>query len=158
MTSKSSFKNKGTENTVNLVFPHQLFFESPLLENGHEIYMVEEYLFFRQYAFHKQKLAFHRATMRFYKNYLEGKGIKVNYIDSTRDLSDVRILVKKLKKGGVNGFHVIDPIDDWLERRIRKKEMALNVYESPLFLNTRKDNAAFFRPEKTSYFQTTFYK
>lgn len=158
MTSKISLKNTGPERTVNLVFPHQLFAKSPLLENGNEIYLVEEYLFFRHYAFHKQKLAFQRATMRFYMNHLQGKGIKVNYIDSSSELSDVRILIKKLKEAGVNEIHVIDPTDDWLEQRIRKSEMTLNLYESQLFLNTRKDNEAFFRPEKTSFFQTTFYK
>jgi len=44
--------------TINLIFPHQLFAESPLLQNGGEVYLIEEYLFFKQYAFHKQKIAF----------------------------------------------------------------------------------------------------
>ena len=143
---------------ANLVFPHQLFAETPLLENGHEVYLVEEYLFFRQYNFHKQKLAFHRASMCFYKTYLEEKGIKVHYIDSNDELSDVRILLRKLEKEDVREIHVIDPTDDWLERRIRKSKIKLQLYESPLFLNTRNDNATFFRPDKKSFFQTTFYK
>jgi len=160
--SNMSSTNSQTDTTgtraVNLAFPHQLFAESPLLENGHEIYLLEEYLFFRQYAFHKQKLAFHRASMRSYKNYLEEKGIKVHYIDSINKLSDVRVLLQNLEKEGVREIHVIDPTDDWLERRLRKTSVKLKFYESPLFLNTREENVRFFRTEKKSFFQTTFYK
>jgi len=158
MNSKNSQQDTDYSKAVNLIFPNQLFAESPLLGNGNETYLVEEYLFFRQFAFHKQKLAFHRATMRFYKSYLEEKGIAVHYIKSTSDLSDVRILLMKLGKDGVPEIHVIDPTDDWLEQRIRKSKIKLQVHENPLFLNTRNDNATFFRSDKKSFFQTTFYK
>ncbi|NNC94209.1 MAG: cryptochrome/photolyase family protein, partial [Chitinophagales bacterium] len=70
---------------INLIFPHQLYAESPLIENGHEVYLIEEYLFFKQYKFHKQKIAFHRASMKSYQHFLEAKNIKVQYIDSEMD-------------------------------------------------------------------------
>ena len=44
-------KNKSK---VNLIFPHQLFSESKLIDNGCDIYLIEEYLFFRQYKFKKK--------------------------------------------------------------------------------------------------------
>ena len=47
-----------------LIFPHQLFKESPLFSNKAPVYLVEEFLFFKQYPFHKQKIAFHRASMK----------------------------------------------------------------------------------------------
>tara|TARA_R110002096_G_scaffold67528_1_gene163693 strand:+ start:210 stop:482 length:273 start_codon:yes stop_codon:yes gene_type:complete len=75
---------------INLIFPHQLFAESPLMDNGEEVYLIEEYLFFKQFMFHKQKLAFHRASMKCYQHFLEKKGIKVNYIESNNKLSDIR--------------------------------------------------------------------
>ena len=56
---------------VNLVFPNQLFKESPLFDIKAPIYIVEEFLFFKQYPFHKQKIAFHRATMKKYADYLK---------------------------------------------------------------------------------------
>ncbi|PKR81829.1 hypothetical protein CW751_00370 [Brumimicrobium salinarum] len=56
--------------TIQLVFPHQLFEESELLHNKNEIILIEEHLFFKQYKFHKQKVAFHRATMKGYAAYL----------------------------------------------------------------------------------------
>lgn len=49
--------------TVHVVFPHQLFEESPLAGDA-PLYVLEEHLFFRQYAFHRQKIAYHRATMK----------------------------------------------------------------------------------------------
>ena len=53
-----------TMKKVNLVFPHQLFEEGPLLKNESEIFLIEEHLFFNQYPFHQQKIAFHRASMK----------------------------------------------------------------------------------------------
>ena len=80
---------------VNLLFPHQLFRENPLVENGFPFYLVEEHLFFRQYAFHKQKIAFHRATMRFYADHLRDQGIELHYIDASNPLADIRNLIEE---------------------------------------------------------------
>ena len=55
---------------INIVFPHQLFAQSALLEQPGDFYLIEEYLYFKQYNFHKQKLRYHRASMQFYKDYL----------------------------------------------------------------------------------------
>ena len=55
--------------------PNQLFEDSVLLKNSNDIYlMIEEYLFFKQYAFHKQKIAFHRASMKAYEKHLLSMG------------------------------------------------------------------------------------
>ena len=48
---------------VSIVFPHQLF--RPCLRTGIKVCLVEEYLFFNQYKFHKQKLVFQRASLKF---------------------------------------------------------------------------------------------
>jgi len=47
---------------INILFPNQLFEASPLFENDGPFYIIEEFLFFKQYPFHKQKIAFHRTT------------------------------------------------------------------------------------------------
>ena len=67
MSCDQHLKNK--MKAINIIFPNQLFKNSSLLENKHEIYLIEEFLFFKQYKFHKQKIAFHRATMKTYQNY-----------------------------------------------------------------------------------------
>lgn len=147
---------------VNIIFPHQLFKQSPLLENGFPIYLVEEYLFFRQYPFHKQKIAFHRASMKFYESFLRDKGHEVIYIDSTEAISDVRKLIPFLHGKGLDELHYIQPVDDWLEQRIQQGSKAMGVqlscYGSPMFLNTHEDLEDFFDPNKKKYYQTSFYK
>jgi len=145
---------------VNIIFPHQLFEKGPLIENKNEIYLIEEFLFFRQYRFHKQKIAFHRASMKFYQSYLEGMGRTVYYIESNSELSDIRKFGKELEDKSIREVHLIDPTDDWLEQRIRTLcyGYELNIYENPQFLNTKKELSSFFRSDKKSFFQTTFYK
>ncbi len=37
---------------IALIFPHQLFEHHPALQKNRQVYLVEEWLFFRQYNFH----------------------------------------------------------------------------------------------------------
>ncbi|WP_394746811.1 cryptochrome/photolyase family protein [Spongiimicrobium salis] len=146
---------------VNIVFPHHLFEEGPLLQNGLPCYVIEEFLFFRQYKFHKQKIAYHRASMKYYADFLKKKEISVTYIDAHETHADIRNLIPFLFQNGIREIHTIATTDDWLERRISKECVKLNIllhtYESPLFLNSRKDLQHFFKPDKKKYHQTTFY-
>jgi deoxyribodipyrimidine photolyase-related protein len=145
---------------VNIIFPDQLLEKTPLPIKEHKVYLVEEQLFFRQYKFHKQKIAFHRAGMKFYENFLKGKAGGIEYIDGTAEESDIRKLIPYLKKKGVTEIHYIDPVDDWLEKRIEKACRANNIktvkYENPKFLNTTKEIEDYFRDRK-KFFQTDFY-
>lgn len=145
---------------VNLIFPNQLFREHSLLTNGNPVYLIEEYLFFKQYAFHKQKLAFHRASMRTYQTYLENLGLTVQYVDSADQLSDIRNFQLEIENKNIQCICVIEPEDDWLEDRIQihSKNCAINVYKNPGFINKTSDLAKFFRKDKKSFFQTSFYK
>ena len=100
------------------IFPNQLFENSPVFDLNCEIYLIEEFLFFNHYKFHKQKIAFHRASMKTYQDYLKSLGKKVHYIDALSDIYDVRILIPKLIKSGLKDLHIIDPNDNWLEKHI----------------------------------------
>lgn len=147
--------------TVNLIFPHQLFEENPLFENGFDFYLIEEYLFFKQYPFHKQKIAFHRATMKFYQDFLKDKGSTVHYIDASAETSDIRKLLPYLAKKGIAEIHYLDPADDWLEKRIAaacaSEGMKSKVYVTPMYLNSKEDLQDFFRADKKKFYQTKFY-
>ena len=146
---------------INLIFPNQLFEYSQLLENGFPVFLVEELLFFKHYNFHKQKIAFHRATMKHYEAFLISKNIEVDYIESSKDISDIRELIPYLKSIGITNISYIDPVDNWLQKRIAKgcldNSIEKNVYNSPLFLNTKEDLQPFFRSDKKKYHQTSFY-
>ena len=80
-----------------LIFPHQLFQDVSHLEKEFPVFLIEEYLFFKQYKFHQQKLAFHRATMKFYEAFLKEKGFNAHYLEASSAISDVRNLIKKLE-------------------------------------------------------------
>ena len=147
-------------NAAGLIFPHQLF-ENVLFPKGTEIFLVEEFLFFKQYTFHKEKIAFHRATMKAYADYLTKKKFSVHYVEALEDRADIRVLIPWLAKQGVSIIHLIDPTDDWLSRRIesssRAHQISLRQEISPLFINTPEENKSFFKPDKKKFFQTKFY-
>ncbi len=147
--------------STGIVFPNQLFENSVLIDSCSRIYLVEEYLFFKQYNFHKQKIAFHRASMKFYESYILEKGIEVVYIESKNELSDIRKLVFFLKSAGIDRIEYIDPIDNWLEKRMDRSclqnQLSATQYPSPMFLNSKLDINNFFA-DKKKMFQTDFYK
>ena len=131
------------------------------MEGNRYVYLVEEFLFFKQYRFHKQKIAFHRSSMRCYQDFLMSNKVKVKYIEAHTRQADVRELIAVLHKQGVRVIHFVDPSDDWLDKRIRKASNLLGIkliqYESPLFINTREQLAEYFTESRKRFFQTKFY-
>ncbi|WP_010135904.1 cryptochrome/photolyase family protein [Ochrovirga pacifica] len=146
--------------SVNIVFPHQLFQESPLLTNGNPTYLIEEVLFFKQYKFHKQKIAFHRASMQFYKQHLTNQKIEVRYIDAEQKLADLENFESEITKESISKVHIIDPVDNWLLKKIQLVFANCNLimYDSPNFILTQKEVKDYFKKDTQSYFQTNFYK
>ena len=146
-------------NSINIIFPNQLFEESNLFLNNKKTYLIEEHLFFKQFNFHKQKLVFHRSSMKNYENYLLSKGIDIAYIETKNQDSDIRIFLDKINVTEINIYH---PEDNWLEKRIKKSckknNIKINIEENPLFLTAHDDLLPFFNPEKKKLFQTSFYK
>lgn len=145
---------------ISLLFPHQLFRNNPAVIKGRTIYLVEEFLFFNQYAFHKQKLILHRASMKAFADELIEEGFTINYINADEILSDIRKLLPALHQKGIQKIHTTDPTDEWLLKRIQKgcieNKLALILYDNPNFINTPKEIDAYFDNKKT-YFQTDFY-
>ncbi|MDX1639064.1 MAG: cryptochrome/photolyase family protein [Balneolaceae bacterium] len=147
-------------NALTLLFPHQLFEENPAVGDTRKVLLVEERLFFSQYCFHKQKLAFHRASMKWYEAYLEKLGREVEYVECGEPESDIRELVPELHRRGVTDLHILDPTDDWLRRRLHDAAgsagLELTEYDTPMFLNTRRDLERYFEGQNT-YYHADFY-
>jgi deoxyribodipyrimidine photolyase-related protein len=145
---------------VALIFPHQLFKEQPVLRENRRVYLVEEWHFFRQYNFHKQKLMLHRSCMKHYEACLKENGVAVEYIDTTDKRNDVRELIAALHSQKITGIHIADVADSRLLKRIasacEKYSISLTVYPSPSFLNTMGGVADYFDKKKT-YLQIHFY-
>lgn len=143
-----------------LIFPHQIFKQHPALKKDTPVYLVEEFLFFKHYKFHKQKLVLHRASMKWYAEELMKQGYEITYVEATEKESDVRMLLKALSKKGITDILYVDTVDEWLERRIKsaakKHKLQLHQKPSPNFLNQLIEVEDFFSKKKT-YFQTDFY-
>ncbi len=144
---------------INIIFPNQLFEKSFSISNGCKTYLIEEHLFFKQYNFHKQKIFFHRSSMKSYEDFLIKKGVEVIYVDSNNENSDVRNFLNNSEISKVNIYH---PEDNWLEKRIKEtcqiNKIEIKIYENPLFLTSRDSLFPFFNSEKKKLFQTSFYK
>ncbi|MEY2639603.1 MAG: hypothetical protein RIR90_1085, partial [Bacteroidota bacterium] len=103
---------------ISLIFPHQLFRQHPALELSRPVVLLEEWLYFRQYHFHQQKLMLHRASMRWYAQLLREKGYQVAYVEATDNRADIRDLIQDLYQKGYTGIYTVNPSDDWLLRRM----------------------------------------
>ena len=145
--------------SVVLIFPHQLFQHHPALQKACHVILIEERLFFSELNFHKQKLILHRASMRFYKEWLQKKKHTVTYIEANDERADVRKLIAWLCQQNCEAVHLADVTDDWLKRRLNKACSAADIkvyeYPTPMFLNDAKEWNAYFATN--GYHQTNFY-
>ena len=120
-----------------IVFPNQLFNQTILADSDFQIFLVEEDLFFKQYNFHKQKILFHRSSMKFYQEYLLKKGLNVQYVNSYDDESDIIELIKKINNLNYTKIEIYDPVDYLLLRRIKRitseLQIDLVIHDSKLF-------------------------
>jgi deoxyribodipyrimidine photolyase-related protein len=147
-------------NTAILIFPHQLFEHSPALTKDSKVYLIEDALFFKQYKFHQQKLVLHRASMKFYEQFLIKKGFGVVYINHDDSNSHCEHLIKTLSKQGVTHLNMVEVVDNLLMKKLKtacnQESIELSIFDSPSFLNTTSSVSDFFSKRKT-YFQTDFY-
>ncbi|MFM7774739.1 MAG: cryptochrome/photolyase family protein [Candidatus Kapaibacterium sp.] len=143
-----------------LVFPHQLFEDVSALRDAQATILVEESLFFTQYAFHQQKIALHRASMQYYAHHLGDNGISCRVVASTETSSDIRVLLEILAKNDrVTHITAYTPDDEWLQRRMEsscaKYGVHLRFVPHPGFINT--SDALLPRRKDGSIVQTDWY-
>jgi deoxyribodipyrimidine photolyase-related protein len=63
-----------------LILPHQLF-NKKYLDKKYEYHIYEHPQYFKKYKFNKKKLILHRASMKYYYDYLKDNNFKVKYYD-----------------------------------------------------------------------------
>jgi len=123
--------------SATLIFPHQLFENSPAIREGRPVYLAEDPLFFGNDSrypvkFHKHKLVLHRASMQAYTDELRDAGHAVNNIPHTNTYQSA--LPPDLKE-----LHVVEPHDFILEKRLRafakKRGIELHIHPTPAFLS-----------------------
>ena len=146
--------------TAFLILPNQLFKENPILELGAKVFIIEEWHFFNQYSFHKEKLVLHRASMKYYEQYLKNQGFVVVYIEATQEQNKCELFIKDVCAYNFNELRLFDPVDNWIKTKItdscKQSDIEVIFYKNPNYLNTLNSVEAHFNKKKT-YFQTDFY-
>ena len=147
---------------VSIIFPHQLFQNNPCLDKHRRVFLVEDDLFFSYQKFHKMKLVLHRASMKFYADFLVHQGYRVTYIDH-RDYGTLETFFKRdLGDESVNEVHLCEPVDFLLSKRIQRAASSNNLkvveYTTPAFMNDVSTNEDHLGKLKNHYRLGDFYK
>jgi len=122
-------------NNITLIFPTLLFQDIKYIKTKN-IYLIEEPIYFTNYNFHKMKLAYHRATMKYYFNYLKKKLKKCNikYInfDKVNDEFYNNIIFEEI--------YILNPIEYLLTNKLKKiYKDRLIIYPTQNFLFNDED-------------------
>lgn len=146
-----------------LIFPNQLFEVHPLLQKPMQVLLIEDSLFFGDehypLQFHKQKLLFHRASMRCYAQLLKQEGHQLKYVDYSEGKT-LRTILEEVAQKNLT-IQTLEPDDFILKKRMMRccadLGLKLEFSPNPGFINTQEDNDAFFNPKKR-WLMASFYK
>lgn len=152
-----------------LIFPHNLFSKKALIKSMPSnldirtvsFTLVEDPLFFGDKAritrFSKLKLVLHRASMRYYEDYLKAQfpGNKVAYIDYDAAKTYGYVSFNRREP-----TYMFDPCDHLLHKRVTDRNSEIIILDSPLFLLTNRDIQQYneTRSDKTAFFHKHFYE
>lgn len=152
--------------TLALVFPHQLFANNPVLRaEPQKVLLIEHSLFFgdHQYPmrFHKQKLAFHRATMASYASMLKKKKVNVEILRYEGGACVLSTVCQQAVEQGHTQIVVAELNDFTLHKRLcdatAANALKLEELGSPGFINTQDENQDW-RTGRKRWFMADFYQ
>lgn len=146
-------------NDITLIFPDQLFLNHPCITSQRQIYLVEEFVFFKVQPFHKQRLVLLKSAMQKYAEMLRKNKHEVIYIFS-KDLTYRGNLFDLLGKKAIKNIHVAEFADEWLYKDLirgaKKNGWDIHFYASPGFICSNQEIKAFFA-DKKHYSMAQFY-
>lgn len=129
-----------------VLFPTQLFKNLHFKKDIH-LFLLEHPHYFTDFPFHKQKLIFHRASMKAYEDYIS-QFYSVTYIEYYQS----KDLLSEIKKRKITHLHLFELPDHQLEKEIEKRIKDLNVsrtwHESPSYLTSTKEINTYFKDKK----------
>lgn len=132
-------------NTV-VILPNQLFEHNELIKPSSIVYLIEHPKYFTQFKYHKLKLILHRATMKYYYDYLKQHyNNKIYYID----------INQKIKFSKNDMCVMYDPVDHQIVKEYKKYNTTF--YNTPLFLLSNNDVISYAK-NKTKFQHDAFYK
>jgi deoxyribodipyrimidine photolyase-related protein len=139
-----------------LLFPNQLFYDIKFLSKykSFTFYLIEEPRYMTDFKFHKLKLAYHRASMKKYYDYLKLKKFKINYIE----YYDVNNTFYKSLNGDIYCFY---PADYILQEKLNNiYKTRITILETLNYLISQ-DELSIIKPliyKSSSYSHSEFYK
>lgn len=142
---------------VQLIYPHQLF-RYEYLNKSIPVFIVEEDLSFKQYKFHKHKLAYQIASMLSYFQGLKNLGFEAYYIRSSDIESDTVKLLKKLSTDGIKKVQIFPLSDNWLEKKFNQSGLEVIELDNPQFILGFVDLEEFFQKDRKRYLHAQFYQ
>ena len=145
-----------------IILCNQLFEESPILEdldNDDIIILYEHPVYFTDFNYHKMKLVMHRATTKYYYDYLEDNyDNKIIYLEYNDDI------YKEIKKHkDINQIKIYNPIDHKIIREFinlsKNIDVQLELHNNPGFICTIEDYDEYLKTNKNKnpYFHHSFY-
>lgn len=144
---------------ITLIFPDQLFLNHPCIESKRQVYLIEEFLFFKVQPFHKQRLVLLKSAMKQYADMLKKKRHEVIYIPS-KDLSYRGNFCDILGKKAIKNIYIAEFADEWLYQDLmngaKKYGWNIHFHRSPGFISSNDDLKAFF-DNKKHYSMAQFY-
>jgi deoxyribodipyrimidine photolyase-related protein len=152
---KKIYSNNIQNMNIFLLFPIHLFSDIKNLKNKNlKVYLLEEPRYFNDFKYHKLKLAYHRATMKSYYDYLKKNNIDITYVNFNEITID---FYKNLQ----NKIIMYDPNDYKLQKKIQSQiKSNLEIIETLNFTINRKliiDNIHKFS-KNNKYNHKQFYK
>ena len=124
-----------------LILPHQLFDIKYIPDNIDTIYLYEYPKYFKSHKFNKKKLVLHRASMKYYYDYLKKNKFNVKYIEYDKKLS-------------IKDYYVFDPIDVLTGKY--KLPNKYTMIETPNFI-LDKEIYSKYQAKTDKYIFTNFY-
>jgi deoxyribodipyrimidine photolyase-related protein len=149
-----------TDKCAALVYPHQLWEANPAVSQAQTVFLIEDPLFFTQYAFHCQKLVLHRASMSEFESRCKELGKKVHRIESDqiKHSGEIGALIGKKKFKQVLA---VDPTDTFLKKRVTEgcaqAGIEIQWLEDPAFL-TSETVMERWAGDRDHYHFTDFYR
>jgi deoxyribodipyrimidine photolyase-related protein len=135
-----------------LILPNQLFEYKYLPKDIDEIILIEEPVYYgyrnKKFNFNKIKLVLHRASMKYYEDYIKNK-YNVQYIEFKNKLPYKKILSEEIQ--------MFNPYDHYLEKKYKKYNKKILFLDTPNFILNENDIETYYNKNKGNYQHVNFY-
>lgn len=137
-----------------VVFPNHLYESTiPLLKQYDKVYLIEEPMHFydfkyRAFKYNKIKLAYLRASMKFYYDYLKSKNVKAEYInfDQVKNYAFLRT-----NQPTNTEIHCFDTFDREIDNKFKSLKITLtHIENTPSFISTKEQRMEFAAKKKNT--------